>query len=306
MKLPALGLALLLASVLPVSLTLAAEGARSSMQTGKMSTVRLLATARLTKPSPDGVRFLFLVTPTSGTPGNFALKETRDFLLDGKSYREMTKAETGKEWEPETEFYGAEGFFAKQPGMRRLAPEGDLTGANILVMAIGGAALPARAAGEITLRVGFEKEVEPFTFAFQVPPGSAPPAMTGAPRVPGEGVTRYVATEGVGFAPWTFDLKINNGAVAGAVYQHRSDASGASTGTVGPFEIFEGRHEGSRLSFKAGTPGGERVALFQGELAGDVIRFTRTLELKPGMNPGQNGILGARGATEFVARKAGP
>jgi hypothetical protein len=119
-------------------------------------------------------------------------------------------------------------------------------------------------------------------------------------------VTRYVASEGVAFAPWTFDLKLRDGAVTGAVYQHRSDASGMSTGAVGPFEIFEGRLDGSRLTFKAGSPGGERVATFNGELAGNEIRFTRTLELKPGTNPGQNGILGARGATEFVASKMAP
>jgi hypothetical protein len=308
------GLWLLLVTTLSMTCTVSAQSPRPTrVHTGKMSTVHLLAIARVSQPSPDGVRFLVMVTPAAGIQGQFALKETRDFLIDGKSYREMTKAETGRVWEPSTELDTADGFFAKQPGARRLAPE-NIAGAKILVVAIGGAALPPQGTGEVTFNLGLDKEVEPFTFAFSVPPGAParpqsagpPAAMSGPPRMPGEGVTRYQATDGVGFAPWTFDLKMTGRTVSGAVYQHREDGNGVSTNAVGPFEIFDGQIEGGKLTFKARDASGERVVTFTGETSGDDIRFTRKLDLKPGTSPGRNGILGATGATEFVARKVTP
>lgn len=176
MKIPGL---VLLGALLALS-SFAAEAPRASAtQAGKMSTVQLLATSRIARPTPDGVRFLFLVKPVAGgSEEKFAIKETRDFLIDGKSYQEKTQAELGKKFEPETSIDSAEGFFAKQPGARRLAPE-DIKGGKIVVLHIGGAPLTAGASGEVTLHVGFDLQAEPLTFAFRVPP--APPAARGTP-----------------------------------------------------------------------------------------------------------------------------
>jgi len=161
-------LALLLA--LPAT---AAETARpAKIQTGRMSTVQLLATGRAAQGAPDGMRFLVLVTPTPGTTGALTVKETRDFLIDGKSYRERSQTELGKPIEPASVLDSAEGFFAKQPRARRLAPE-NIDGAHIMSVSIGGAGLQAGAAGQVNVSVGFNKEVESFTFPFTVPPAPA-------------------------------------------------------------------------------------------------------------------------------------
>lgn len=161
----ALCLAFLLASIAG-----AAEPTRSAkIQTGRMSTIHLLATGRVTQGAPDGVRFLFMVTPNPGISGAPTIKETRDFLIAGNSYQERTQAEIGRRIEPETVLDSASGFFKQQPGARRLAPE-KIDGAHILAISIRGAKLEAGERGEIGVSFGFNKEVEPFTFAFVVPP----------------------------------------------------------------------------------------------------------------------------------------
>src|SRR5688572_4864639 len=96
---------------------LAADSASSRTQSGRLSIVSLLATQRISgKGAPDGIRFLFLVARKPEVTGQFTLKETRDFLLAGKSYQEKTQADLGTKIEPGTVFDSAEGFFTKQPG----------------------------------------------------------------------------------------------------------------------------------------------------------------------------------------------
>ncbi len=167
------------AVLLSFALTLsAADSSNSKTQTGRLSTASLLATQRISgKGAPDGIRFLFLVVRKPEVTGQFTLKETRDFLIAGESYQEKTQAELGKKIEPSTVFDSAEGFFAKQPGARHLAPA-DIKGAYVLTIAIGGAKIANDARGEITLQVGFEKEVEPFTFRFAPPPDRPNPSKS--------------------------------------------------------------------------------------------------------------------------------
>jgi hypothetical protein len=271
------------------------------LQTGRISTVQLLATGRVSaQTAPDGMRFLFLVRPAQGMSGNLALKETRDFLIAGKSYQEKSQGELGHRVEPSTTVDSPETFFAKQPAARKMAPA-DISNAHILTIAIPGAPLTPGTDGEVTVTVGFNEQVEPFTFPFTVAP--AAPMARGVPPTPAEGHVRYVATEGVGFAPWTFDLKITEAAVSGAIFQHRTDTNGASTNQIGPFEIFDGRVQGKTITFKARSTGGERLATFTGEISGDEIKFSRNVDVKPGKDPGLNGILGGQGAAKFVAKR---
>jgi hypothetical protein len=143
------------------------------VQEGRLATASILATARASGKGaqpPDGMRFLILVTRKPDVTGNFTIKETRDFLVAGESYQEKTQAELGKRFEPETIFDTAEGFFAKQPGIRNMAPD-DIKGAYVLAITIGGAKLSPGDKLEITINVGFDKEVEAFTFRAAAPPG---------------------------------------------------------------------------------------------------------------------------------------
>jgi hypothetical protein len=171
MKCPAV-IALFLASALIASGAEPGSDGKK-IQDGRLATATLLATARTSGKGgqpPDGMRFLFLVARKPDVTGNFTIKETRDFKVADESYQEKTQAELGKRFEPETIFDSAEGFFAKQPGIRNLAPD-DIKGAYVLAMTIGGANLSPGAKLEITINIGFDKEVEAFTFRAAVPPG---------------------------------------------------------------------------------------------------------------------------------------
>ena len=115
----------------------------------------------------------------------------------------------------------------------------------------------------------------------------------------------WVVSEGVAFQPWTLDLQVKGGTVTGAVGQGRSDSeSGTVTSFVGPFEIYDGKANENTLDFKVKTSDGGRIISFHGTRKGDQIAFTRTCQVVSG-DPGMNGILGASGATEFVARLNG-
>ena len=155
--------------------TAAAESVASNkVQQGRYSTVHLLATARIAgNVAPDGMRFLFLVVRKSDVTGQFTLKETRDFQLGAASYQEKTQTELGQRFEPGTRIDNAESFFAKQPDLRGHAPE-NIEGAHILTLSIGGTKLPPGAPAEVTLHVGFDKQIEPFTFRTVVPPDRPP------------------------------------------------------------------------------------------------------------------------------------
>lgn len=144
----------------------------ATVQTGRLSTVHLLKTGRAPgKAAPDGMAFLFLVTRTPEARGQFTLKETKDFLVAGESYQEKTQAALGQKFEPGTMIDSAEKFFTKNTGLRRLVPADlDLKNAMILSVVIGGAKLPVDVEhADVTVHVGYEKEVEPFSFRVQVP-----------------------------------------------------------------------------------------------------------------------------------------
>jgi hypothetical protein len=142
------------------------------VQKGRLSTVTLLATQRVaSEEAPDGMRFLFLIRRASEVAGSFTLKETRDFDSDGESYQEKTQAALGKKFAPSAIIDRAESFFTKQPNLRHLAPD-DIADTHVLLLTIVGAPLNTGANVDVTLHVGYGKEVEAFTFATLTPPKS--------------------------------------------------------------------------------------------------------------------------------------
>lgn len=103
---------------------------------------------------------------------------------------------------------------------------------------------------------------------------------------------------GVGFAPWTFDLKIEGNTVTGTIGQASSDPpTHMATTRTGPFEISDGKVNGKTIEFKSTNAG--TIITFQGTINGDEIQFHRSVNVTGGFN----GIFGGNGATEFVAHK---
>jgi len=119
------------------------------------------------------------------------------------------------------------------------------------------------------------------------------------------GSQRWVAVNGVGFPPWTFDLVIKGGTVTGSATQGRVDpATGITTNIPGPFALADGSTDGAVISFTIRYNGSERIVTFRGTRTGDQIDFTRSVQVNG--SPGLNGIVGAQGATHFTAKLQAP
>jgi len=132
-----------------------------------------------------------------------------------------------------------------------------------------------------------------------------PPNLLPAPHLPAQGsVTGTWKAEEVAFAPWTFTLKAEGAKVTGTVSQGGSSGAMITTLT-GATAIYDGAIEGNKVSFKCDSPDGGRTVSFSGVVAGDIITFTRQVNVQPGRFPGMNGIYGASGATHFTAKRLG-
>lgn len=68
-------------------------------------------------------------------------------------------------------------------------------------------------------------------------------------------------------------------------------------------EIFDGRVDGLAVSFKVRSLDGDRIVTFMGQFDGDIIRFSRTVEIVEGGSQGGVGLLAAGGPTDLVARR---
>jgi hypothetical protein len=114
------------------------------------------------------------------------------------------------------------------------------------------------------------------------------------------GTQHWVVADGVAYKPWTLDLKIEGSTVTGSVSQAGFDEASGYSGPTGPYAISEGKLEGSTIDFKVVAPGGVRTVTFHGTRSGDQIAFTRKVEVAG--DPGRDGVIGASGAKEFVAK----
>jgi len=108
----------------------------------------------------------------------------------------------------------------------------------------------------------------------------------------------------VAYAPWTLTLHADGSKLTGTVSQARTDPTrGRSTSLTAPVEIYDGTIDGNIISFKCKSPDGDRIIIFTGELNGDEIAFTRSVQVRAGGDPGEDGIYGATGAASFTARR---
>jgi membrane protease YdiL (CAAX protease family) len=69
----------------------------------------------------------------------------------------------------------------------------------------------------------------------------------------------------------------------------------------GPVVISDGTVSGDTVSFTVVADRGSRIVSFTGRVDGDRMAFTRSVNVRSGADPGEDGIYGASGATSFVA-----
>jgi hypothetical protein len=147
----------------------AATGDGVPRQTGRLTSTQLIKTERIQRSgAPDGLAFYFLVTPTGEAFGQFSIRETRDLLLGGQSYRQKTQAELGRRFEPETRIDDPAKFISAHPEFRTAMPRTE-KGALVVSIAIPGAKLPDGAAVTVALEIGYDQQLEKFSFRVPVP-----------------------------------------------------------------------------------------------------------------------------------------
>ena len=125
-------------------------------------------------------------------------------------------------------------------------------------------------------------------------------------KAPLSAITGVWKADGVAYAPWTLTLQLEGSKVTGTVSQGRYNNRNRQRATtlVDPVDIYDGAIRGNIVSFKCVSPGRpDRIISFSGKMNGDEIRFTRSVRVRPGGDPGEDGIFGASGAQHFLARR---
>ncbi len=117
----------------------------------------------------------------------------------------------------------------------------------------------------------------------QTKKGGMPDSAATSPSDPAGITGTWRATE-VAFAPWTFNLKAVGATVTGTVSQGQKE--GASHGTMtttltDATPIYNGVIAGNKVSFECDMDNGGRTISFWGLLAGDTIKFTRAVKVRP-------------------------
>src|ERR1700689_2055234 len=102
--------------------------------------------------------------------------------------------------------------------------------------------------------------------------------QAGAQTIDATGV--WLATD-VPYAPWTVKLKQDGTKLTGTMEQNGA--------LRGPVDIYEGKIDGTAISFKVDSPGSGVAIRFTGTLNHDELVLNRS-----GGNPGGNGLFGAQ------------
>jgi pimeloyl-ACP methyl ester carboxylesterase len=90
----------------------------------------------------------------------------------------------------------------------------------------------------------------------------------------------------------TIELRIEGAAITGAIIQPRNTTP-----------ILDGRFERGTMTFTATSATGDRTVSLRGTVSGDEIHFIRDLAVRPGGDPGGEGMYGIRGPQTFVAKQ---
>jgi uncharacterized membrane protein YhaH (DUF805 family) len=131
--------------------------------------------------------------------------------------------------------------------------------------------------------------------------GASPPPTA---QKPNGAVTGVWTAHDVGFPPWTLTLKADGVELSGTVQQGARGSSGYNTTLTMPAAIYDGEIDGNKITFKCQDPWThDRTITLAGIVNGDEISFTRTVVVRPGGNPGTNGIFGISGAAQFTAQR---
>jgi hypothetical protein len=130
---------------------------------GVLSSTKLLSVDRMTgadpESGPDGLMFCFLVSRTPLGQHKFAIKETRDFSISGKSYRELSQSALGRVFKPAIAVHDAAKYAIDHPELATVvaaAPQRSL----IVTLAISGPKLQVGDDVKVILQVGFGRSVE--------------------------------------------------------------------------------------------------------------------------------------------------
>lgn len=93
---------------------------------------------------------------------------------------------------------------------------------------------------------------------------------------------------------WAIVLELTGSTLSGKVRQGAQE-----------FEIYDASVDGATVAFKAKSPDGDRTITFTGRIDGDVIAFTRQVEIREGGAQGGAALMGGtNGPAEFVARRS--
>jgi TonB family protein len=127
-----------------------------------------------------------------------------------------------------------------------------------------------------------------------------------APTSQSDGPTGTWRVEDVAYAPWTLVLHADGTTLTGTVIQAQTNRAGGQIGITtltAPVAIYDGTIDGNTISFKCKSPDGNRTITFAGQMSGDEITFSRDVQVRPGGDPGEDGIYGAAGASHFTAKR---
>jgi hypothetical protein len=130
---------------------------------GELSSTRLLSIERITtdtpEQGPDGLSFSFLVSPTPVARHKFAIKETHDFTVAQRSYRELSQSTLGRVFKSKMAVHDASKYAIDHPGVASAiaaAPQRSL----MVTLALSGPTLKDGDAVEVVLHVGFGRSAE--------------------------------------------------------------------------------------------------------------------------------------------------
>ena len=146
-----------------------------STKKGKLSIIRLLSASKLEGAIEDeegfdvdveGVVFYFEVSKLRDDAKYFTLAELRDFLIDGKSYADLTYDELGVAIEPDTLVIESFKVYGSEPELQNRIRDKD--NGIIMKTTIYGATLPQKGRLSLKTSVGWDNKVEDFSFSFKL------------------------------------------------------------------------------------------------------------------------------------------